>query len=417
MSAPQNPQRRAAIRALAGFLAGSPLVTQPLSAQQDPFRDHSRVPRLDELETPVDFEAVAFAKIPRAAYNYTAYGSESEFTLRRNRQAFDWVELIPKTPPLIQTLTPAQTQQPQTQSRSQTRPSQAKPQTALDLFGTRMSFPILISPSAGHQALHPDGELATHQGATAAGATMIISNVASYPIDKIAAAATGPLWFQLYPKRDLEANRAPLDDALAAGCKAIVVTVDQQSSYYERALHDRNLAAVTRRATNTTRAAPANPYRVEDSRWWYTWSLFDHLRKFTNLPIVIKGVLTPEDARIAIDKGLNGVYVSNHGGRSLDYGPSTLEVLPEIARAVAGRVPILFDSGIRRGTDILKALALGADAVCLGRVPRWGLAAYGATGVQRVLEILQAELIQAMQSSGVASLAAINREVVRVDLP
>lgn len=388
MSPAPDPQRRQALRAFASFLAGSPL----LRAQQDPFREHPRVPRLDELTNAFDFEGVAFAKVPRAAYNYTAYGSESEFTLRRNRQAFDWVKLIPHA----------------------LANRQATPDTALELFGQRMPFPILISPSAGHQALHPEGEAATYQGATAARTTMIVSNVASLPIDKIAVAAKGSLWWQLYPKRNIDDNKAPLDDALAAGCQAIVVTVDQQSSYYERALHDRNLAAVTRR---TTRVTPANPYRVEDYRWWYTWDLFDHLRKFTKLPIVIKGVLTPEDAKIALDKGLNAIYVSNHGGRSLDYGPSTLEVLPEIADAVAGRVPVLMDSGVRRGTDILKALALGANAVCLGRVPRWGLAAYGNTGVQRVLELLQAELQQAMRSVGAASLAQVNRQVVQADLP
>jgi 4-hydroxymandelate oxidase len=381
-------QRRAALRAFAAFVAGSPLAR----AQQDPFRPHPRVPRLDELATPIDFEAVAFAKVPRAAYNYTAYGSETEFTLRRNRQAFDWVKLVPRA----------------------FADASAKPDTAIDLFGTRMPYPILISPSAGHQALHAEGELATHQGATAANTTMIVSNVSSYPIDKIAAAAAGPLWWQLYPKRTIDENKAPLDEALAAGCKAIVVTVDQQSSYYERALHDRNLAAVTRR---TTRATPTNPYRVEDYRWWYTWDLFDHLRKFTKLPIVIKGVLTPEDAKIAIDKGLNAIYVSNHGGRSLDYGPSSLEVLPEIAGAVGGRVPVLIDSGFRRGTDILKALALGANAVCLGRVVRWGLAAYGNVGVQRVLELLQAELVHAMRTNGAASLAEINGGLVEANLP
>jgi len=382
-------ERRAALRALAGFWAGSPLAVGAF-AQQDPFRAHPRVPGMSELVTAFDFEGVAFAKVPRAAYNYTAYGSESEFTLRRNRQAFDWVKLVPRTP------------------------QASAPATAIELFGTPMPYPILISPSAGHQALHPEGELETHRGATAARTAMIISHVASYPLPKIAAAAAGPVWFQLYPRRDIESNREPLEEAAANGCRAVVVTVDQQSSYYERALHDRNLAQTVRRMT---RAVPTNPYRADDHRWWYTWELFDQLRTMTKLPLIIKGVLTPEDARIAVDKGLNGVYVSNHGGRSLDYGPSTLEVLPEIAEAVQGRVPVLFDSGVRRGEDVLKALALGATAVCLGRVPRWGLAAYGAAGVQRVLEILQAELVLAMRAVGAASLKELNRRMLTVELP
>ena len=135
------------------------------------------------------------------------------------------------------------------------------------------------------------------------------------------------------------------------------------------------------------------------------------------VPLLAKGILTGEDARLCLEHGLDGVYVSNHGGRSLDYSPSTLEVLPEIVDAVGGKAPVLFDSGIRRGTDILKALALGASAVCLGRVPRWGLAAYGAPGVQRVLEILQAELVQAMAYTGRPTLASIDHTLVRTDFP
>ena len=136
---------------------------------------------------------------------------------------------------------------------------------------------------------------------------------------------------------------------------------------------------------------------------------------FVKVPLLAKGIVTAEDARLCVEHGLDGVYVSNHGGRSLDYGPSTLEVLPEIVDAVGGRVPVLFDSGIRRGSDILKALALGAKAVCVGRAPRWGLGAYGPEGVQRVLEILQAELVQAMAYTGRPTLASIDRTLVRTD--
>jgi isopentenyl diphosphate isomerase/L-lactate dehydrogenase-like FMN-dependent dehydrogenase len=135
------------------------------------------------------------------------------------------------------------------------------------------------------------------------------------------------------------------------------------------------------------------------------------------VPLLIKGILTAEDARLSIEHGLDGVYVSNHGGRSLDYGPSTLEVLPEIVEAVQGRVPVLFDSGIRRGADILKALALGASAVCLGRVPRWGLASYGAAGVQRILEVVQSEFVRAMAYTGRPTLASIDQTLVRTEFP
>jgi len=194
--------RRNAVRSVAGFLAGSPL----LRAQQDPFRDHSRVPGMDELLTAFDFEAVAYAKLPREAYDYTSYGAAGEFTLRRNREAFDWVELVPKAVVDVGSV-----------------------ETDIDVLGTKMPFPILVAPSAAHLALHPEGEAATHQGTTAANTPMIISYVASLPVDKIAAAAKGPLWYQLYPRQEIEENREPLEKAQLEGCQAIVVTIDQQA--------------------------------------------------------------------------------------------------------------------------------------------------------------------------------------------
>jgi 4-hydroxymandelate oxidase len=385
--------RRKVIRGLTAAVAGGSLV----QAQQDPFRDHTRVPGIDELKTAVDFEPVAFAKIPREAYTYTAYGSEGEFTLRRNRQAFDWVELLPRGV--------AET---------------ASIKTAIELLGTPMNFPIMVSPSAAHAALFKDGELATHQGATAAANTpMIISANASFPVDKIAAAATSPVWWQLYPQQDMDNTKDLLDRALAAGAKAIVMTVDQQASYYERAGHDKHLGAGPlgggRPPARRGAALPGrdNPYRVPQNRLWYNWQYADEVRKLLKVPLAVKGVLTGEDAKLFVDHGFDAIYVSNHGGRSLDYDPATLEVLTEIVDAVPARVPVLFDSGIRSGSDILKALALGAKAVCIGRAVRWGLAAYGAPGVQRVLEILQGELVMAMAETGRTELASIDRTLVR----
>lgn len=385
--------RRALIGGLGAGLAGTTI----LKSQQDPFRDHSRVPGLDELKTVVEFEAVAYAKLPREAYTYTAYGSEGEFTLRRNRQAFDWVELIPREIADV---------------------SSAK--TATEILGTAMKFPIMVSPSAGHSALHPEGELATHRGATAASDTpMIVSANASFPVDKIAAAATSPIWWQLYPQEDMDQTKALLDRALAAGAKAIVMTVDQQASYYERSIHDRHLNASPLggagrggRGGRGGSVASGNPYRIQTTRLWYNWQYVDQVRKILTVPISVKGVLTGEDAKAFVDHGCDSIYVSNHGGRSLDYDPSTLEVLAEIVDAVPSRVPVIFDSGIRSGSDILKALALGAKGVCIGRGVRWGLAAYGAPGVQRVLEILQAELVMAMAQTGRTDLGSIDRTLV-----
>jgi 4-hydroxymandelate oxidase len=279
----------------------------------------------------------------------------------------------------------------------------------------------MVAPSSLQGALHPEGELAMHQGATAFDTQMIVSNAASFPIQKIGAAAKGPLWFQLYPRQDIDANLDVIEAAQAAGCAGVVVTIDVQAVSYERDLHDRRLADKLMRPTDgggrSGRTGPRNPYHVSEGRMWYEWKLFDQLRSTVRGPMLAKGILTPDDAKLAIDHGCDGVYVSNHGGRSLDYAPSTLEVLPAIVDAVGGRVPIIFDSGVRRGSDVLKALALGAKAVCVGRAPRWGLAAYGVPGVQRVLDILQAELVQAMAYTGRTSIDSIDATAVRTDFP
>jgi 4-hydroxymandelate oxidase len=386
-----RPDRRQALRSLAGFLAASPCI----SSQLDPLRDHRRVPSIDELVTAFDFEPIAFAKLPRDAYDYTAMGVESEFTLRRNREAFDWVGIVPRAVADVSSI-----------------------QTETEVLGTKMAFPIMLAPTAGHSQLHPQGELATHQGSTAASGTpMIVSNNASFPIDKIAAAAKGPLWFQLYPRQELEASRTIVDRAQEAGAQAIVMTVDQQSSFYERQAHNRHLSPPRRVSARTQTAQPSNPYRIQDYRLWYDWAFADRIRPFIKVPLLIKGVVTPEDAKLCLQHGVDGIVVSNHGGRSLDYGPATLEVLPEIVDAVSGRIPVLVDSGFRRGSDVFKALAIGAKAVCLGRVPRWGLAAYGAQGVQRVLEIVQKELTQTMTQAGRPTLSSINRGAIRMEFP
>jgi isopentenyl diphosphate isomerase/L-lactate dehydrogenase-like FMN-dependent dehydrogenase len=390
-----NPavSRRTVFRGLAGFLAGSPL----LRSQQDPFHDHSRVPALREMLNAFDFEPVACAKVMRQSWDYLSWGVDGEWTMRRNREAFDWVELVPRG-----------------------IAGAGQVQTASNFLGLQLPFPILISPTARHVLFHPDAEAATHAGATAASNTpFIVSNNSTFPVEKIAAAATGPWWFQLYPQQGPDYNRQTLEKAQTAGCRAIVVTVDQQASVYERQTHDEHLNTdYSDPLVPTVIGAPrqrGNPYRVADGRLWYEWRLLDEVRRIAKVPLLVKGIATGEDARLCLEHGVDAIFLSNHGGRSLDYGPATLEVLPEIADAVQGRIPILFDSGIRRGSDILKALALGASAVSLGRVPLWGLGAYGAQGVQKVLEILQAELVQAMAATGRPTLASIDRTLVRTE--
>jgi isopentenyl diphosphate isomerase/L-lactate dehydrogenase-like FMN-dependent dehydrogenase len=265
--------------------------------------------------------------------------------------------------------------------------------------------------------------MATYAGAAAAAGTpMIVSNNSSFPIDKISAAAKGTLWFQLYPREDFEQNLPIVDQAQAAGCRAIVATVDQTASYYERSQHYRHIlgegsSRFRGGARGRQAAPPSNPYRVGGGRLWYNWGFIEKIRPVLKVPLLAKGILTAEDAKLCVEHGLDGIVVSNHGGRSMDYGPSTLEVLAEVVDAVEGRIPVLIDGGFRRGTDVLKALALGAKAVCLGRVPRWGVAAYGTPGVQRVLEIVQGELLMAMAHTGRPALASIDRSLVRTDFP
>ena len=384
--------RRQALAGLASFLASSPL----LRAQRDPWPlgPHQRFLGFDEMRDVFDFEPIFRNNVPLAIYDYTAHGTESEFTLYRNRDAFDWVQLV---------------------GGGGVDPADVD--TSTELFGHRMPSPIMLAPTARQRDLHPDGELGMHRAATSTSTTMIVSNVSSFPFPRIAEDSTGPLWFQRYASREMDPNKASLDSAQEAGAQTIVVTIDQQASFYERDLHVRHLGGAPRQVRRRTPPNPPNPYRVGAGRLWYEWTLFDELKPMCAVPMLAKGILTGEGAKKCLEHGVDGIVVSNHGGRALDYGPSSLEVLEEVVEAVDGRVPVLIDSGFRRGTDVLKALALGADAVCLGRASRWGLGAFGEPGAQKVLEIVNAELKQAMASVGAASLKDIDRSIVKTNFP
>ena len=384
--------RRQALAGLASFLASSPL----LRAQRDPWPlgPHRRFLGFDEMRDVFDFEPIFRNNVPLSIYDYTDHGTESAFTLYRNRDAFDWVQLVGGGG-----VTPADVD------------------TSPELFGHRMPSPIMLAPTARQRDLHPDGELGMHRAATSTSPTMIVSNVSSFPFPRIAEDSTGPLWFQRYASREMDPNKASLDSAQEAGAQTIVVTIDQQASFYERDLHVRHLGGAPRQVRRRTPPNPPNPYRVGAGRLWYEWTLFDELKPMCDVPMLAKGILTGEGAKKCLEHGVDGIVVSNHGGRALDYGPSSLEVLEEVVEAVDGRVPVLIDSGFRRGTDVLKALALGADAVCLGRASRWGLGAFGEPGAQKVLEIVNAELKQAMASVGAASLKEIDRSIVKTNFP
>jgi len=409
-----SPSRRQALARMAGFLAASPIATA--MAQLDPVTPITEVRRikgLAEMQTAFDFQPVFAGNLLTSTAEFTAHGDGSEFNLRRNRQAFDWVDIV------------------------RTRPAIAATQVDLssELFGVKMKFPILVAPSSGQNGLHPDGEHGMVKGATAANMVHILTGATNASVQAALKAVPGAALFgQHYPNQNLTAEHQYVEGVEAAGSHCLVITCDQQASVYERTLMIRNLggratggrgagggnAAAANAAAAAAAAAAGGPavagsvrYRVSGRRLWYSWSYFDAVRKAAKGKLVLKGIVDAEDARLAVEHGADGIIVSNHGGRSMDYGPATLEVLPEIVAAVRGRIPVLIDSGFRRGSDIFKALALGASAVCLGRTARWGLGAFGAAGAQRVFELIEQELIQTAAATGCAKLSDINTTMVR----
>ena len=392
--------RREAARNLLVWMAGSPLVR----AQQDPAAPTDRIPALEDLVNVFEFEPVAQAKVLRSTHDYVSGGVDDEWTLRRNREMFGRLMLRPRF--LRDT---------------------SKLDLSTELFGARVEAPILLSPTGNLGLVHAESELATARGAGAAKSILTISSAATQPIEKIAAAATGPSWFQLYTTADLDSTHERVERAVAAGCRTVCYTVDSQyGPHRERLLRDRSSRTAAPSPAAAARARqpggrgsayelPAQ-YRLQPAlSAKLTWPFVEELKSWARVPVLIKGILTGEDARLCVEHGAAGVIVSNHGARRLDHVPSTIEVLPEIVEAVGGKIPVLIDGGFRRGTDILKALALGAKAVMVGRPAVWGLGAYGAAGVQRVMELLQTELARAMGLAGCATLASVDRNVVRME--
>jgi isopentenyl diphosphate isomerase/L-lactate dehydrogenase-like FMN-dependent dehydrogenase len=396
-----HPSRRTALGRLAGLAAGSPIAAAMAQSDPRPLSEHHRALSLAEMQTSFDFEPVFFGNVLLPVYDYTAHGEGSEFTLRRNRQAFDWVDILP--------------------TRAAVSPSQVD--LSSELLGVKMKFPIIVAPSAAMRPLHPDGEIGMFKAATAASNTLMMLSInTSTPLAQVAPAAPGgTLWAQFYPVEDRADTQRAMDTFQNNGCNGVIVTVDQQASYYERSQQDRHLGGRVARAVghgagaggSSAALTGAARYRIDVSRLWYTWQYIDDVRKMVKGKLLIKGIVDPQDAKLAIEHGADAIIVSNHGGRSMDYGPSTLEVLPDIVAAVNGRIPVLFDSGVRRGGDVFKALALGANGVMLGRTARWGLGAFGAAGAQRLIEIMQQELVQVAAAAGCATLSDIDRTTVR----
>lgn len=336
-----------------------------------------------------DYEALAQRRMPPAFWDYYYGGSDDEVTLRANRTAFERIRLRPRMLVDVSTCDLRTT-----------------------VLGTPVSLPVLIAPSAQHALAHPEAECATARAAGMSGTLMTASTVSTRTLEEIAHAATGPLWFQLYIYYSLRVAERLVHRAEAAGYRAIVLTVDlPRLGNRERDVrnkidaftpfHEGNFVDVDREAE-------------DDGMVPLTWDTLAWLRKITSLPVLVKGILTAEDAELAVQHGVAGIIVSNHGGRQLDGALASIEALPEVVDAVAGRCAVFMDGGIRRGTDVLKALALGADAVLVGRPVLWGLAVDGAEGAHRVLEILRQELELAMALSGRPNIASIDRSLVKI---
>jgi 4-hydroxymandelate oxidase len=346
-----------------------------------------------------EFEALAKSRLSAMAYAYVAGGAADELTMKRNREAFAEILLKPRV--LVDV---------------------SKVDTRIELLGQTLEFPILLAPTACHRLICSEGERATARGAGAAGATVIVSTYATTAIEKIAQVATGPLWFQLYANPDRGFTSDLVARVASAGCRVLCLTVDSpvfgtRDRETRTRFHLpgnivaellRPLGREAQKAAHTT-AGSIYSSMVDASLTWkdVTW-----LCSLGKLPVVLKGILTAEDARLAIDHGAAGIIVSNHGGRNLDTAPATLEALPAVAEAVDGRIPLLMDGGIRRGTDVLKALALGAQAVLIGRPYLWGLAVGGAAGVTEVIRILCDELRVAMALCGVPDIRRVSHDVL-----
>jgi 4-hydroxymandelate oxidase len=347
-----------------------------------------------------DFERAAREKTPTMAWEYIAGGAGDENTLRWNGDAYQRIQLRPRCLVDVSAL-----------------------DTRVRLFGHELAFPIFLSPTAYHRLIHPEGEIATAKGAGAAGATMIVSSFATTSIDDVAKVATGPLWFQLYMQHDRGFTRALVERAQAAGCQAVCLTVDTPAlgarnrearvKFALPAGMDRpNLKGLEAARSTASHLPPEGSIYSSILDPSLTWKDVEWLRGFAKVPVLLKGILNPDDAGHAVDAGAAGIIVSNHGARNLDTVPATITALPAVADRVAGRVPVLVDGGVRRGTDVLKALALGATAVGIGRPYLFGLAVDGAAGVRRVVEILRLEFGMAMALTGRATIAAIDRSVL-----
>ena len=351
-----------------------------------------------------DYESRARRVMPGIVFERTDGGAFDEVTFRRIRPALDSILLRPRVLRGVE-----------------------ERDTGTTVLGQRISMPVLAAPEGGHRSVHPEGELASARAVAGAGTIMILAHMANHSLEQVAAECEGPRWFQLYVFPDREFVRECVQRAEEAGYLAIVVTVDYPAERFRDLRPEGDYADfakeinVRRRfhstplgSPNAMRLEPDGVRRLNTQRFdpALTWATIDWIRSITSLPVVLKGVLTGEDARLSLEHGVAGVIVSNHAARLVDGMITSIEALPEVVDAVEGRCEVLIDGGFRRGIDVLKALALGAKAVCIGRPMYYGLSVGGEQAVRHSFEILRGELDHAMAMCGVRTVDDIDRSLV-----
>lgn len=385
-------------RALLKFLAASPLFAGAYPLLGALAQDNTLADARDALDV-FDFEAAARKALPPAHWGYMATGVDGEETLRANREGFTRYQL-----------------------RTRRFVDVSRIDMSTELLGMKLNSPIVLCPVGGQKAFHPEGEVAVARAARAKGQLQILSTQTSSSVEDVIKARGGPIWYQLYTTDNFDVTTKLVKRAEAAGCPVVAVTVDLPAG--------RNTETATRFQRIDTRVcanchtvgpsgipqggpgnhpmfAGINTQGLATNSPSLTWDFIGRLKNVTKMKIVIKGLETGEDAALAVENGADGIVVSNHGGRATETGRGTIEALAEVVQAVKGRIPVLLDGGVRRGTDVFKALALGASAVGIGRPYIWGLSAFGQAGVERVLDIVNNELRLAMVGCGTRSLKEI----------
>jgi 4-hydroxymandelate oxidase len=365
---------------------------------------------IDLIKTPkeainvFDFEPVARKNVPPAHFGYMASGVDDEVTLRANREDFKRFQLMPHRLNDV-----------------------SRVDTSIELFGTRYDSPIFVAPTGANQFFHPDGELAVARAARAGNHLQMLSTSSNFSVDDVIRERGAPIWFQLYASPSFEVAKALIKRADGAGCPVLMVTVDRIAGRNQETLlrlmksdtrecsgcHDRSSFAKRALRRHNYDGIDLSGIKGGGESSNLDWDTVKRMRDVTKMKIMLKGIVTAEDAELAVQNGMDGILVSNHGGRGEDNGRSTIDALPEIIAAVKGRTPVIVDSGFRRGTDAVKALAMGAQAVGIGRPYLWGLGAFGQEGVERVLEIVRTETKAAMQQCGAKSVKELNASFVR----